>query len=128
MSDVLLLIVEDEVLIASALEDALIDAGFACIVVHSGKVAIDRLNEEPARFRGVLTDIRLGRGPDGWEIGHRARELVPEMPIIYMSGDSAADWASKGVPNSLMLSKPYAFAQIITAISNMLNAVGTGTA
>jgi hypothetical protein len=41
-----------------------------------------------------------------------------------MSGASADDWASKGVPNSIMLSKPFAPAQLVTAVSNLLN---TGT-
>lgn len=41
--------------------------------------------------------------------------------VVYMSGDSAEDWSSKGVPNSIMLSKPFAPAQLVTAISNLLN-------
>jgi hypothetical protein len=38
-----------------------------------------------------------------------------------MSGDSAEEWASKGVPNSIMLSKPFAPAQLSTAVSQLLN-------
>ena len=38
-----------------------------------------------------------------------------------MSGDSAADWASAGVPNSIMLTKPFAPAQLVTAVSQLLN-------
>jgi hypothetical protein len=41
-----------------------------------------------------------------------------------MSGKDAADWASKGVPNSIMLAKPFAPAQLVTAVSQLLN---TGT-
>ncbi len=90
--------------------------------------ALDLLNEDASRFKGVLTYIRLGQRPDGWAVGHRARELVPEMPIIYMSGDSVAEWPANGVPNSLMIPKPYAYAQIITAISQMINQAATVTA
>lgn len=39
-----------------------------------------------------------------------------------MSGDSAEDWGSKGVPNGIMLAKPFAPAQLVTAISQLLNA------
>jgi two-component system cell cycle response regulator CpdR len=42
-----------------------------------------------------------------------------------MSGDSGHDWSSKGVPNSLMIAKPFAVAQIVTAISNLLVAEDT---
>jgi hypothetical protein len=38
-----------------------------------------------------------------------------------MSGDSAPEWTSKGVPNSIMVAKPFAPAQIITAVSTLLN-------
>jgi hypothetical protein len=38
-----------------------------------------------------------------------------------MSGAAAADWTSKGVPNSIMLAKPFAPAQLLTAVSNFLN-------
>ena len=70
-------------------------------------------------------DIRLGAGPDGWAVARRARELVPTMPVVYMSGDSSPEWSSKGVPNSLMVAKPFAPAQIITAVSTLLNAADT---
>jgi DNA-binding NtrC family response regulator len=63
---------------------------------------------------------------EGWEVAQFAREIDPEFPVIYMSGAHAADWASKGVPNSIMLSKPFAPAQLITAVSNLLKS-GTPT-
>lgn len=71
---------------------------------------------------GVITDIRLqDRAPDGWEVGRIAREIDLEMPVVYISGDSAADWLSKGVPNSIMLAKPFAMPRLITAIWQLLN-------
>ena len=87
----------------------------------TGAQAIEQLNNDAVLFKGVLTDIRLGKGPTGWDVAHRARDIVHDMPIVYMSGDSALDWSSKGVPNSIMIPKPYATAQIIIAISQMIN-------
>ena len=43
---------------------------------------------------------------DGWEVAELTREIDPEFPVVYASGNTAADWASKGVPNGIMLSKP----------------------
>jgi len=126
MSDILLLLVEDEVLLHLDLEDALREAGFEVLIAPTGSQAIAHLDSDAARFNGVLTDIRLGNGPDGWDVGHRARELVAHMPIVYMSGDSGTDWASKGVPNSVMLDKPFARAQAVTAISQLINETTTG--
>lgn len=53
------------------------------------------------------------------QVAKHARELDPEFPVVYMSGDSAADWASKGVPNSIRLSKPFAPAQLVTAVFSL---------
>ena len=70
-----------------------------------------------------MTDINLGPGPNGWAVVRHARELAPEMPVVYMSGDSGAEWASKGVPHSVMVPKPFVPAQIITAVAALLNTV-----
>jgi DNA-binding response OmpR family regulator len=70
-----------------------------------------------------VTDINLIGRLDGWEVARAARETDPTMPIIYMTGTHAEEWASKGVPNSVILAKPFAPAQLVTAISNLLNTV-----
>ena len=117
----LILLVEDEELLHTFLEDGLEDAGFEIVVAACGTTASSELDSDAARFRAVLTDIRLGEGPTGWDVGRRARELVPDMPVVYMTGDSGHDWASKGVPNSVLVQKPFVMAQIVTAISSLLN-------
>jgi hypothetical protein len=38
-----------------------------------------------------------------------------------MSGDSAGDHTSQGVPDSIMVQKPFAAAQIVTAVSTLIN-------
>ena len=60
----------------------------------------------------------------GWDVARVAREIDPTMPIVYMTGTHGEDWASKGVPNSVLLTKPFAPAQLVTAISNLLNEAG----
>ena len=70
---------------------------------------------------GIITDIRIGGGPDGWEVARRARGINSHIPIIYMSGDSAHEHGSRGVPESVMLQKPFAPAQVVTALSTLLN-------
>lgn len=123
----LLLVAEDEVLLHIALEDDLRDAGYDLVLVANGSKALEELEADATRFRAFVTDIKLGRGPTGWDVAHRARELAPTLPVIYMSGDSASEWAAHGVPNSVMLSKPFAMAQLITAVSQLITEVGTAT-
>ena len=42
-----------------------------------------------------------------------------------MTGGHAEAWKSQGVPNSILIEKPFALAQLITAVSQLLN-VGMG--
>ncbi|MDF2998521.1 MAG: transcriptional regulator [Xanthobacteraceae bacterium] len=116
-----LLYVEDDVLQRASLEDALKEAGFAVTAAHNGQEAISQLEAEAAAFSGLVTDVNLGGDPDGWEVARRARELNGSLPVVYVTGDSQNEWVSKGVPNSVMVSKPFAPAQVIVAIASVLN-------
>lgn len=117
-----ILLVEDESLVALDLEHELTDAGYRVILASSGARALAALHVETNELVAIVTDIRLGTGADGWEVAKTARQINPAVAIVYMSGDSASDWASEGVPSSVMLSKPFAGAQLITAVSSLLNA------
>lgn len=122
-----ILVVEDDHLIQSVVEEALKEGGFEITVASSARQAVELLDGAGGKYRALVTDINLGRGTvDGWEIARHAREVDPEFPVVYMSGDSGGNWASKGVPNSVMLSKPFAPAQLVTAVSQLLNS-GTPT-
>ena len=116
-----LLVVEDSDFLHAFLLEGLEDAGFKLIMKSRGHDAIADLDANAARYKGVITDIRLGEGPSGWEIGRHARRIVPDIPVVYMSGDSGADWTSEGVPGSIMVQKPFVIAQIVTAITMLIN-------
>lgn len=117
-----ILVVEDEQLIWELVEDALADGGFEAEVAATGEEAVTLLQGTNSKYRAVVTDINLAGTVDGWEVARCARAVDPNFPIIYMSGGSAHEWPIHGVPNSVLLAKPFAPAQLVTAISNLLNA------
>ena len=119
---VLILLAEDERLIAAALADDLEEAGFVVRHAPTGRDALAALDEGTG-VSGLVTDIRLGEGPDGWDVARHAREVFPLIPVVYMSGDSAHEHSAYGVPDSIMLQKPFVAAQLITAITALMNAV-----
>jgi DNA-binding response OmpR family regulator len=121
-----ILVIEDDDAIQTVVEDALSEAGFEPAVAASGEEAVTLLKGVKGKYRALVTDIGLRGRIDGWEVAQQAREIDPEFPIVYMSGASAGDWPSKGVPNSIMLEKPFAPAQLVTAVANLLNS-GTPT-
>jgi len=84
------------------------------------------LDAPDAAFRALLTDINLDPGKlTGWDVARHARHINPELPIVYMTGAGGHAWSSEGAPNSILLTKPFAEAQVVTAISHLLN-TGTG--
>jgi DNA-binding response OmpR family regulator len=117
----IVLVIEDDDSIQTVVEDALSDAGFEPAVAPSGEEAVTLLKGMKNTYRALVTDITLRGKIDGWEVAQQARQIDPEFPIVYISGKSAAEWPSKGVPNSIMLPKPFAPAQLVTAIANLLN-------
>lgn len=122
MSDGVVLIVEDETMILLDLESALEEAGFQVVGVRNAAEALAAFDRDPTRFKAVLTDIRLGPGQSGWEIARHLRRSNSTIPVVYMSGDSAVHWGAEGVPNSMIITKPFFLPQIITAVSQLLNA------
>src|SRR6478735_5637526 len=112
MDSFIILVAEDDQLVQATVVDALSEGGFESTLAASGEEAIALVKDGKSQFRAVVTDIHLNDKLDGWEVARAARELDPTMPVVYMTGTHADDWASKGVPNSIMLAKPFAPAQL----------------
>ncbi len=116
----LIFVVEDEHLIKDLLEDALKEAGFAVATASMGAEAMQMLETANADYRALVTDVHLPPGElTGWDVANRARELNPEIPVAYMTGAAGHDWASNGVPNSVLVLKPFDAAQVVTTIAQL---------
>ncbi len=111
-----ILVVDDETLIRLDLVDVLESSGYAVCDRGDGPGAVAELDRRD-RLCGLVTDINLGSGRTGWEIARYARKKFPKIAIVYITGDSAADWPSEGVPHSVVIQKPFAQAQILAAIA-----------
>jgi DNA-binding response OmpR family regulator len=121
-NQLVILVVEDDQLLQSVVEESLADGGFETVIASSGENAVELLDAAQGKYRALVTDINLSPSEiDGWDVARHAREIDPNFPVVYMSGKDADDWAAKGVPNSIMLPKPFAPAQLVTAVSQLLN-------
>jgi len=116
----LLLYVEDDSLIQLTVVESLEEAGFKLLVADSGDQAVQLLVAHAADLRGLITDVNLGDGPDGWAIAREARQLVAGLPVVYLSGASEHEWTSRGVPGSTIIAKPFTNTQLVVAISALL--------
>jgi len=118
----IVLVVEDEEQMQEIVHDALREGGFDVTTVASGQEAVAMLEGGVVKYSALVTDINLKGPMKGWEIARLVRQIDPAFPIVYMTGAAADDWASEGVPNSILLKKPFAPAQLVTAVSQLLNA------
>ena len=122
-----ILIVEDEPLIGLDVQEGLELAGFGTRFVSCPGEALELLKAGASAFAGLVTDIRLGTTLTGWDLGRAARGQQGNFPVVYMSGDSAHDHCIHGVPDSVMIQKPFVSAQIVTAITGLLNDLPAAT-
>ena len=117
-----ILVIEDEEPLQEIVHDVLKDGGFDLTTVACGQEAVAMIESGVVKYSALITDVNLRGAMKGWEIARLVRQIDPTFPIIYMTGAAADDWASEGVPNSILLRKPFAPAQLVTAVSQLLNA------
>jgi CheY-like chemotaxis protein len=102
-----ILVVEDDALVQESVQDALSDGGFETAITSSGEEAVTLLQGDRTRYRALITNVVLLGRLDGWEVAHRAREVKPDIPVIYMTGTAANEWSANGVPNSILFSRSH---------------------
>ncbi|HTO33452.1 MAG TPA: PAS domain-containing protein [Pararhizobium sp.] len=79
-----ILLVDDDVLIAMSSADMLMDLGHEVVEVHSGREALDLLNNGQV-FDLMITDYSMP-GMTGADLVKAARSLNPDFPILLATG------------------------------------------
>jgi DNA-binding response OmpR family regulator len=102
-------------------EEALWDGGFEADILSSADEALTLFKGGSKNYKALITYVSLKGRLSGWEAARQIREKDPAFPVVYMTGAAADEWASQGVPNSILLQKPFAPAQLVTAASQLLN-------
>ena len=100
------LVVEDEVLISNLVADVLSASGFLVHEVTTADEAMEYI-DSGAAIDVLFTDVNLPGGMNGAELAVRAREIRPEMPIVYASGRYKLSEIAPLVSRSLFMAKPY---------------------
>lgn len=117
-----ILVVEDEAAIREAVCDQLAAGSFDVVEAGSGAEALARLEGVPP-VDALFTDIRLGPGPDGWDVALAFRTARPDGPVVYASGYAPGE--PRRVGNSLFFPKPYRPSKIAAALRIMLGPAAT---
>ena len=118
------LVVEDEFLIRLTLTEALGDEGFEVLEAESGDAALPIL-EPGSGIRLLLTDIQLPGSLNGFTLVDRARQIISDLPVIYMTGRPDPDNSASASPLDVFISKPYTLTDICDAAKRLTSAHST---
>jgi CheY-like chemotaxis protein len=121
-NSVLVMIVEDDREVRELLQATLEEGGFAVLPASSAEEAIALMEHRGETIRALVADIILGSTLTGWDVARHSRGAHPGIPVVYTTGSEGRDWTSLGVPNSILIEKPYAPSQVLTAVAQLLNA------
>jgi len=115
-----ILIVEDDTGICEVVCTLLHEVGFSCICASSDEAAYAVLTKHKD-WAGLIADINLGTGTTGFDVARFARQYVPDLPVMYISGASSPrSYAAFGVPGSEYLAKPFNGPELVLRMEELV--------
>ena len=117
------LLVEDEFLIAEMVRETLTEHGFE---VHAFSNAADALTHLSCNNQVdiMFTDINLAGEMDGAALAQKARDLRPDLPVVFASGRWSLLERLRAFPNSVILQKPYSLTRACEAVERYKRTTG----
>lgn len=120
-----LLIADDEINLAKALQAVLEDAGYNCDVCFDGNSAIRLISQEI--YDGLILDIMMPE-KNGYEVLNQIRKQKNDIPVLLLSALNEVDDKVTGFDLGAndYLSKPFSTKELIARVKVMLkeNAIG----
>ncbi len=121
-----ILVTEDEQSVRKLVRMILQQAGYAVLEAADGQEALDLLRERGDSVHLLLTDLSMP-GMGGRQLGDRAAEIRPDLPILYVSGH-AHEMPGRDAGDSrrvAVLSKPFTREQLSDKVREMLHIAKT---
>ncbi len=117
------LIVEDQALIAILIGEVLEAAGYETIFAYSGEAALV-MAKTVEHLAAIVSDIHLTHGIDGRSVLQQLRKSRPTLPAVVVTGfDKSAPEANLrglGGPTA-RLSKPFNCDELIASLASVLS-------
>jgi len=110
-----ILVVEDDALIAMAIEQALLDAGASAVrICNSTDEALAALRDD--KPDGLVLDVHLADRDDGWALAELVNSVGPNPPRIVFSTGAPQDIPPEIAELGPVLEKPYDPAELVAAL------------
>jgi CheY-like chemotaxis protein len=118
-----ILAVDDEELVRHFMQRTLRGAGYQVVLASNGFEALALLRVGEAAIDLVITDLRMP-GMRGEELGVKIGQLPSPPPVLYVS---ASNEPPPGDPEVQFLEKPFAPADLIRVVKQILSTRKTNT-
>jgi CheY-like chemotaxis protein len=115
-----ILVIDDEWIIVDSIQYALELKGYVVDAVLSGDDASEHLATNRSGYAAIITDIDLGQGIDGWSLASIAREVVPNIAVIYCTSQPAHVWQLRGLVGSRLVPKPFTQRDLAQALEELI--------
>jgi len=124
-----ILVVDDEATIRHLIDEVLDEVGYTVIGAADGAAGLKVL-QSGARIELLITDVGLPNGMNGRQLADAARELRPDLNILFITGyaESAAVGNGYLEPGMELLTKPFSLDDLTRKVSEMLNTRNSRTA
>lgn len=120
------LVVDDDSALSAMICEDLQKQGLSCLCAGSDREAYRLLASHT--FDAVVVDVDLGAGTTGFDVARRARQVMPQIRVVYMSGEiNARHWMTFGVPSSDYVSKPFPLDRLAGLLRHAAEPSATGT-
>ncbi len=115
-----ILLVDDEIYFLDVLTKRMTRRGFKVTTANNGDEAVQVLRNND--FDIVVLDLKM-EGMDGIEILKIFKKMVPDLPVIMLTGHGSQIAEEEGLKYGVSdyLSKPYEFEKLIRKIYSLLN-------
>ena len=114
------LIVEDESMVRTVAERALVRHGYTVLTAENGEEALEILERE-GKIDLMISDVVMPT-MDGPTTVRAARKLDPELPILFISGYAEEQLRkSIDIPNVSFLAKPFSVQQLAETVREVLD-------
>ena len=115
-----ILVVDDDAEVRNFVSEGLKDMGFVVTEAGSGETGLDLLRRDRS-VNLVLADFAMP-GLDGLGFIRSAREVLPEVPAVLMTGYADAGRLNEARPPEVqVVMKPFRFAALLTAVQQSLD-------
>lgn len=111
-----ILVVEDDAIVRMLIVDVLEELKFNVLEAEDGESAMELLKDRGNRIDLLMSDVGMP-GMDGKTLANKARELRPQLPVLFASGYAENIDVPAGM---FVIGKPFSIDQLRNKVKSIL--------